>query len=169
MRWSWRAFRVGAAGAVDSDAFNSSPARSPTPRTDPAALSPAPLALYTLTRLHVPARTLPTLRRPRARRRGPHPLWMRPPSGGFSLGARVLAGDYGRRCPEGMLGVTSARPVPVLSPLSGGEAGTWWVRPTGPLKSRTDVPRFGSAPGDRHRWCRGSGRSVRTGRGRRCG
>ena len=31
-------------------------------------------------------------------------------SGRFSLSARVLAGDYGRRCPEGMLGVASALP-----------------------------------------------------------
>lgn len=53
MRWSWRAFRVGAAGAVDSDAFNSSPARSPTLRTFPAHIH-IPASLRTLARsLHL--------------------------------------------------------------------------------------------------------------------
>ena len=40
VRWSWRAFRVGAAGAVDSDAFNSSPARSPTCESSPPHTHP---------------------------------------------------------------------------------------------------------------------------------
>lgn len=97
MRWSWRAFRVGAAGAVDSDAFNSSPARSPTPQTCSA-------------RLHVPARPLPTQKTAGTPKGAASAMDATPFRWILAQRARFLAGDYGRRYPEGMLGVASALP-----------------------------------------------------------
>ena len=82
------------------------------PRT-PLPLEPAPHA-YT-SPLHVLARPPPFPPRPPLKGRG-HAEGGRircgydPLRGGFSLGARVLAGDYGKHCPEGMLGVASALP-----------------------------------------------------------
>ena len=76
-------------------------------------LSPAPHA-YTSS----PA-LLHTLERPQARQRGPHPRWIRPPSGILQVDSHSArerlannhgAENYGRRCPEGMLGVASALP-----------------------------------------------------------
>ena len=86
------------------------PCFSPTPRTDPAALSPAPLALYTLTRLHVPARPLPTQKTAGTPKGAASAMDATPFRWILAQRARFLAGDYGRRYPEGMLGVASALP-----------------------------------------------------------
>ena len=87
MRWSWRAFRVGAAGAVDSDAFNSSPELVLIPGHAEGG------------RIRVGYDPLQVdSRSARERLANNH--------GAENYGA----GDYGRRCPEGMLGVASALP-----------------------------------------------------------
>ena len=105
MRWSWRAFRVGRPVRstltllilVPRAPLPLEPARAPTrpcaPRTDPAALSPP--------RPHTTAGTP----KGAASAVDTTPFrWI------LAQRARILAGDYGRHCPEGMLGVASALP-----------------------------------------------------------
>ena len=76
----------------------------------PLPLEPAPLALYTLTHLHVPARPLPTQKTAGTPKGAASALDTTPFRWILAQRARVLAEDYGRRCPEGMLGVASALP-----------------------------------------------------------
>ena len=89
----------------------------------PCGSLPCPARLH-VPHLHVPvrppppfplARPLPALKDRGHAEGAASAVDTTPPSGGFfgwilAQRASILAGDYGRRCPEGMLGVASALP-----------------------------------------------------------